>query len=84
MNGGNQQSNLSIFLLGVLLNLMAAINYASLFDYGLKAFLGGLIWLGFKLLGEYITGKMQKKITSFQTLRRKAGLRGARGKTEKK
>ena len=73
MNVGNQQSNVSVFLLGVFLNLLAAIDFTSLVDYGLKAFLGGLIWLGFKLLGDYITEKMRKP--SFQILRRKAGLR---------
>lgn len=83
MSGGNQQSNVSVFLLGVVLNLMAAIDYTSLFDYGLKAILGGLIWLGFKLLGEYITAKMQEKKRSFQALRRKAGLWRARNKTDK-
>ncbi len=83
MSGGNQQSNVSVFLLGVVLNLMAAIDYASLLDYGLKAILGGLIWLGFKLLGEYIARKKQTKTTSFQALRRKAGLRGARDNTSK-
>lgn len=80
MSGGNQQSNVSVFLLGVVLNLMAAIDYASLFDYGLKAMLGGVIWLGFKLLGEYIARKMESKANPFQALRRKAGLRGARDK----
>jgi len=75
MNVGNQQSNISVFLLGVSLNLLAAIDFTSLLDYGLKALLGGLIWLGFKLLGEYFTSKMRKKKSSFQILRRKAGLR---------
>lgn len=80
MSVGNQQSNVSVFLLGVLLNLMAAIDYSSLFDYGLKAMVGGMIWLGFKLLGEYITKRMERKATPFHALRRKAGLRGARDK----
>ena len=80
MNGGNQQSNVSVFLLGVVLNLMAAIDYAGLLDYGLKAVLGGLIWLGFKLLGEYVSKRIQGKNLPFQALRRREGLRGARDK----
>jgi hypothetical protein len=82
MNGGNQQSNVSVFLLGVALNLIAAIDYTSLLDYGLKAILGGVIWLGFKILGEYIARKIQSKTVKFHALRRKAGLRVARDKTE--
>lgn len=84
MSGGNQQSNVSVFLLGVVLNLIAVVDYASLFDYGVKAVLGGMIWLGFKLLGEYAARRMDKKTISFQALRRKAGLRGARDKISKR
>ena len=84
MSGGNQQSNVSVFLLGVVLNLMAVVDYASLFDYGLKAILGGTIWLGFKLLGEYAARRMDKTTTLFQALRRKAGLRGARDRINKR
>ncbi|HVD99538.1 MAG TPA: hypothetical protein VNB90_15120 [Cytophagaceae bacterium] len=83
MSSGNQQSNVSIFLLGVVLNLMAAVDYASLMDYGLKAILGGMIWLGFKLLGEHISRKFQKKKETFQVLRRKAGLRRVKHKISK-
>jgi len=76
MNGANQGSNVSVFLLGVMLNIIVAIDYTSLMDYGLKAILGGVIWLGFKLLGEYVSGKLKKKPeATFQALRRKAGLR---------
>lgn len=73
MNIVNQHNNVSVFLLGVSLNLLAAIDFTSLVDYGLKAFLGGVIWLGFKLLGDYIAQRLRKRKPTFQILRRKAG-----------
>ncbi len=51
-------NNLSIFLLGAILNIMAVIDYNSLLDYSLKAVIGGLIWLGFKIAGEYFTKRI--------------------------
>jgi hypothetical protein len=78
MSGGNQQSNSSVFMLGMILNIMAAVNYSNLLNYGLQAVLGGAILLGFKLLGEYLSRKFQKSEVSFKTLRRKAGLRKSR------
>jgi len=58
--GGHQPSNFSVFLLGAILNILAAVDYASLIDYSVKAVAGGIIWLAFKLLSDYLTEKMNK------------------------
>ena len=58
--GTHQTNNFSVFLLGAILNVLAAVDYASLLDYSVKAIAGGLIWLAFKLLGDYITKRMNK------------------------
>ena len=34
--------------------LLANVDVNGLLDYGLKAFLGGAVWLGYKLAAEYI------------------------------
>lgn len=44
-----------------ILVLLANIDYTGILDYGLKAFLGGLIWFGFKILGEYLLLKLNAK-----------------------
>jgi hypothetical protein len=56
-----QHSNFSVFLLGAILNILAAVDYVSLIDYSLKAILGGMIWLGFKIIGDKINERMKKK-----------------------
>lgn len=62
MNGpNNTNNNITIFLLGGILNVLAAVDYTSLLDYSLKAVIGGIIWVGFKLLGEYLTLRMKNK-----------------------
>jgi hypothetical protein len=64
MNGTAQthySNNISVFLFGVILNLLAVIDYSSLIDYSVKAIVGGLIWLAFKIIGEYLTVRMNKK-----------------------
>lgn len=65
MNEGATQSNsnLSVFLLGAILNILAAVDFSSLFDYSLKAVLGGVIWLLFKIIGEYITLRLKNSST---------------------
>ncbi|HXA01894.1 MAG TPA: hypothetical protein VNW99_07900 [Cytophagaceae bacterium] len=55
------QSNFSVFLLGAILNILAAVDYVSLIDYSLKAIIGGLIWLGFKITSEIIMQRMSVK-----------------------
>lgn len=41
------------FLTGAI--LFANLDYSSLGAYAIKAAIGGAIWMGFKLLGDYIT-----------------------------
>ena len=61
MQGTNSTgNNLSVFLLGAVLNILAAVDYASLIDYSLKAIIGGAIWLAFKIAAEYFTKQIHK------------------------
>ena len=41
--------------------LFANIDYSSLMDYAIKAFVGGAIWMAFKVGGEYLSNKIKKK-----------------------
>ena len=41
--------------------LFANIDYSSLMDYAIKAFVGGAIWMAFKVGGEYFSNKIKKK-----------------------
>lgn len=43
----------SVFLTGSL--IFANLDFASLTDYALKAFVGGAIWMGFKLAGDLLS-----------------------------
>lgn len=38
-------------------NIIASTEWSSLGDYVLKAICGGIIWVGFKLIGDYISHK---------------------------
>ncbi|MBI3518067.1 MAG: hypothetical protein HY062_01750 [Bacteroidetes bacterium] len=49
----------NIFLTGTI--LMANIDYSGLMDYAVKALIGGVIWMGFKIAGDYFSEKMKKK-----------------------
>lgn len=40
--------------------LLAGVDMSGLLDYGLKAFLGGAIWMAFKMAGEYIDRRKRK------------------------
>ena len=40
---------------------MANMNLIELFDYTIKAVIGGAIWLGFKVAANYISKKKEKK-----------------------
>ena len=57
----NTQSNLSIFLFGAILNVLAALDYVSMVDYSIKAILGGIIWLAFKVAGDYLGERFENK-----------------------
>jgi hypothetical protein len=41
--------------------LLANIDMNGLLDYGLKAFLGGAIWLGYKMAADYMERKRKEK-----------------------
>lgn len=43
---------LIVFFYGALFNIFAGLDYKSLLDYGVKAILGGVVWLIFKLLAD--------------------------------
>lgn len=49
--------NTVAFLFGAIFNILANTDYGSLVDYGLKAVIGGVIWLLFKIIGDYITSR---------------------------
>lgn len=49
----------NIFLTGFI--LLANLDFTGLLDYGLKAAVGGAIWLGFKLTADYIDRRRKKK-----------------------
>jgi hypothetical protein len=55
------QSNFSAFLLGAVLNLLVVVNMEGIVDYSLKAIAGGLIWVIFKVTGEYLTAKVVQR-----------------------
>lgn len=49
----------SLLLYGAV--LLANIDYVGVLDYAVKAVVGGLIWLGFKITADYFTTKIKKK-----------------------
>lgn len=49
----------SIFLTGCI--LLANLDFAGLMEYGLKATIGGAIWLAFKMVADHLERKRQKK-----------------------
>lgn len=55
---GGSASNTVAFLFGAIFNILANTDYASLIDYALKALIGGVIWLLFKLIGDYISSRI--------------------------
>ena len=48
----------SLFLTGTI--LLANMNYSDLLDYSIKAIIGGAIWMGFKIAGDYLSKKVKK------------------------
>lgn len=49
----------NVFLPGTI--LLANIDVTGLLEYALKAGVGGFIWLGFKLAGEYLERKKKRE-----------------------
>ena len=54
----SNDSNSNLFLTGSI--LLANLDYSGLTDYAVKAIIGGVIWMVFKVAGEYITKKVTK------------------------
>ena len=48
-----------VFLLGLTINLLAQVDPSGFIDYALKAIIGGVIWLLFKLLSDYIAAQFR-------------------------
>jgi hypothetical protein len=49
----------SLFLTGTI--LLANMDYSGLADYAIKALIGGAIWMGFKVAGEFFSSRIKKK-----------------------
>jgi len=49
----------NLFLTGAI--LFANLDFASLEEYAIKAVIGGVIWMVFKIAGEYFTEKIKNK-----------------------
>jgi|GEM_PF-6891332 len=56
---GIVQDNINSLYLYIVI-LFANIDYRGLLDYCLKALLGGLIWFGYKIIGEYYLIRLRK------------------------
>jgi hypothetical protein len=54
----HSESSSSIFLTGCI--LLANLDFTGLFDYAIKALIGGGIWLGYKMTADYIDRKKSK------------------------
>jgi hypothetical protein len=58
-NNMQADSNSNLLLTGVI--LFANMDYSSFLDYGIKAMIGGFIWMGFKLTADYFSEKLKGK-----------------------
>ena len=58
-NGMHPDSNSNLLLTGVL--LLANMDYSNFLDYGIKAMIGGFIWMAFKLTADYFGEKIKGK-----------------------
>lgn len=58
-NQTSSDSTSNMFLTGSI--LLANLDYSGLADYALKAFVGGVIWMSFKIAGDYLSEKFKKK-----------------------
>ena len=55
----HNDSNSNLFLTGSI--LLANMDYSGLTDYAIKAIIGGVIWMGFKIAGEWISNKVTNR-----------------------
>lgn len=58
-NHSSTDSGSNMFLTGTI--LLANLDYSGLADYALKALVGGVIWMAFKITGDYISERFKKK-----------------------
>jgi len=54
----NPDKGSSLFLTGAI--FFANLDFPSMEEYAIKATIGGVIWMVFKLVGDYIANKMKK------------------------
>lgn len=52
-------SSSNMFLTGTI--LLANLDYSALADYAVKALVGGVIWMTFRIAGDYISERFKKK-----------------------
>lgn len=57
MNTKLSELGSSVFLTGSI--IFANLDFASITDYAIKAFVGGAVWMGFKLAGDYFTKRFK-------------------------
>ncbi len=55
----SSDSGSSMFLTGTI--LLANLDYSGLADYAFKAIIGGVIWMAFRITGDYISERFKKK-----------------------
>ena len=58
-NHTNTDSSSNMFLTGTI--LLANLDYSGLADYAVKALVGGVIWMAFRIAGDYISERLKKK-----------------------
>ncbi|MDO9001347.1 MAG: hypothetical protein Q7W45_16395 [Bacteroidota bacterium] len=58
-NQSSTDSSSNMFLTGTI--LLANLDYSGLADYALKALVGGVIWMAFRIAGDYISERIKKK-----------------------
>lgn len=58
-NQASSDSTSNMFLTGTI--LLANLDYSGLADYALKAVVGGVIWMTFKIAGDYISTRLKSK-----------------------
>ncbi|MDD5464552.1 MAG: hypothetical protein PHP62_05380 [Candidatus Moranbacteria bacterium] len=58
-NISTSDSSTNIFLTGAV--LLANLDSSSLAEYALKAAIGGLIWMTFKLASDYVSEKIKNR-----------------------
>jgi len=58
-NQSSTDSSSNMFLTGTI--LLANLDYSGLADYAVKALVGGVIWMSFKVAGDYISERLKKK-----------------------